>query len=236
MHLQLNRTRLVAGTLSVLGALGLGGAFVPTASAQTTGPSEPIAIGGATNSTITGVTINAEATTEAVVEPSSSLAMSATLTLGNGVDPGHVYWAAYGWSFATSAAAMSAGVGGVGSHTTTNFNLTAPATAGIYEVTAALGQDPVFWHVGSTIAVVVVTSYDSVCTLAQSYSTDPAVAAGLCDKLDAAKQAADRGSTKAAGNILHAFDNQVAAQTGKALTSDQAATLTTLASFLLPSG
>src|SRR5262249_12190545 len=64
-------------------------------------------------------------------------------------------------------------------------------------------------------------TFTSLCTLVRSYSTDPAVADGLCDKLTAAA----RASGKARSNILDAFRNQLRAQTGKSITSEQAAIL-----------
>jgi hypothetical protein len=62
-----------------------------------------------------------------------------------------------------------------------------------------------------------------------SYSTDHDVTAGLCDKLAAAAAALNATSR---GQQIEAFDNQVRAQTGKALTQEQAATLTELADAL----
>jgi hypothetical protein len=80
---------------------------------------------------------------------------------------------------------------------------------------------------GSTTFTVGVT-YDDLCTLSAKFSTDPNVDKGLCDKLVAAKAAAARGDLTAKNNILGAYRQQVAAQTGKALTADQAAILTRL--------
>ena len=65
-------------------------------------------------------------------------------------------------------------------------------------------------------------TFDSLCGLARLYSLDPAVADGLCDKL---ASAASQTNTKTRDNLLQAFRNQVDAQTGKALTAAQAATL-----------
>ncbi|GAA2748167.1 hypothetical protein GCM10009868_40220 [Terrabacter aerolatus] len=69
----------------------------------------------------------------------------------------------------------------------------------------------------------------SLCNLVTQFSTSSDVAAGLCDKLPAASQAAARGQSKTKSNILRAFDKQVSVQTGKALTSEQAAVLNNLA-------
>jgi hypothetical protein len=81
-----------------------------------------------------------------------------------------------------------------------------------------------------TVAVVV--TFDSLCRLVRQYSTNAGVADGLCAKLAAAADARARGSAKAAENQLNAFANQVDAQTGKALTPQQAATLLRLGAAL----
>lgn len=72
----------------------------------------------------------------------------------------------------------------------------------------------------------------SLCTLTQEFSTDSGVASGLCAKLNAAAAAEARGQTKTQANDLIAFDNQVTAQTGKALTTDQANLLIEFANTL----
>jgi hypothetical protein len=74
---------------------------------------------------------------------------------------------------------------------------------------------------GSTTFTVVVT-FASLKSLVATFSTDPSVTLGLSDKLDAAAQAKN---AKTRGNQLDAFENQVRAQTGKALTAEQAALL-----------
>ena len=78
----------------------------------------------------------------------------------------------------------------------------------------------------------VTVDYDSLCGLTASFSKSADVTQGLCDKLAAAKAAAARGQAKTKSNILRAFDNQVDAQTGKALTAQQAALLESLAASL----
>lgn len=235
MHL--SRLRAFARVVSVLGVVGLSLAFLPAASAQVTPPPTTVDIGG-NGSTITNVAINGNGNV-AVVAPGSSNTITATLTmpdLGNG----NIYTAPIGLEGAASPFSNCPyGFGSGGSTDTATANFTAPSTAGIYNIRADLGPNLTCsgsWHPSgqATIAVLVVTSFSSVCSLAESYSTDPAVAAGLCDKLAAAENAADRGNAKAASNILNAFGHEVAAQTGKALTSDQADTLMTLVSYLYP--
>jgi hypothetical protein len=56
-----------------------------------------------------------------------------------------------------------------------------------------------------------------MCTLSASFSTDPAVDKGLCDKLAAAKAAAASGDTTTKNNTLNAYRQQVAAQSGKSV-------------------
>lgn len=233
MQLKTKRAGVVSGFLGTIALATM--MFASPALAQVTPPPSVVPIGGATNSTISNVKINGTTTTLATVAPNSSIAMQAKLTLGSGVNPSWGYWAGYGWVGSPTASGCSDPVGGVGATTTTSFNLTAPATAGIYNVGAALGPDPCPWASpvpGPTIAMIVVASYQSVCALAQSYSTDPLVAQGLCDKLAAAQQAAGRDQAKVKANILRAFNNQVAAQTGKALTAEQADMLNTLVMYL----
>jgi hypothetical protein len=84
---------------------------------------------------------------------------------------------------------------------------------------------------GSTTFTVGVT-YDSLCTLSASFSTASSVDQGLCDKLAAAKAAAAAGDTKTKNNNLNAYRQQVSAQSGKALTKQQATTLTNLSKGL----
>lgn len=84
----------------------------------------------------------------------------------------------------------------------------------------------------ATTTFTVQVNYSSLCNLATQFSTSTDVATGLCDKLTAASQAAARGQNAPKANILKAFNQQVSAQTGKALTSQQAAVLTNLAGAL----
>jgi hypothetical protein len=73
---------------------------------------------------------------------------------------------------------------------------------------------------------------DSLSNLTARFSTDPAVTQGLTDKLGAAKAAAAAGDTKTKNNILNAYRQQVAAQSGKALTPQQATILINLSKAL----
>ena len=113
-------------------------------------------------------------------------------------------------------------------------NITGPAyTFGLGSHTySATATDNAGNQAGASTTFVVEVSYSSLCNLATQFSTSTDVATGLCDKLTAASQAAAAGQTKTKSNILAAFDHQVAAQKGKALTSEQADILTGLAANL----
>ena len=71
-------------------------------------------------------------------------------------------------------------------------------------------------------------SYDSLRMLAGYYSSSPGIAHALSAHLDAAERAETRGNDSAKAGALRAFENQVAAQAGKALTPQQAEVLRTL--------
>jgi minor extracellular serine protease Vpr len=77
-------------------------------------------------------------------------------------------------------------------------------------------------------------THDSLCTLSQQFlqGAAPGLSNSLCAKLDAARGSLERGNAKAANNQLSAYQNQVAAQSGKALSAAQAATLSRLARAL----
>ncbi len=81
---------------------------------------------------------------------------------------------------------------------------------------------------GSTSFTIDVT-FPSLEKLVARFSSNDDVASGLNDKLAAAASATN---AKARGNQLNAFDNQVRAQTGKALTADEAKVLIELADAL----
>ena len=80
-----------------------------------------------------------------------------------------------------------------------------------------------------TTTVKVTVTFDSLCDLARSYSTDPKVADDLCAKLATAEAAT---TATAHDGALGAFRNQVDAKTGKGLTKDQADELKQLSKLL----
>jgi prepilin-type N-terminal cleavage/methylation domain-containing protein len=71
-------------------------------------------------------------------------------------------------------------------------------------------------------------SYKSLQILSRFYSQNHRVAHGLSAKLDAAEDAEERGNLVAKARALEAFEHEVHAQTGKALTAGQAEVLLTL--------
>jgi len=81
---------------------------------------------------------------------------------------------------------------------------------------------------GTTTFTIVVT-FPSLENLVTRFSTDPKVAKGLNDKLAAA---ANAKTPSVRGKQLDAFEKQVRAQTGKALTTEQAEVLIELADAL----
>ncbi|HEX4983357.1 MAG TPA: ExeM/NucH family extracellular endonuclease, partial [Ilumatobacteraceae bacterium] len=72
-------------------------------------------------------------------------------------------------------------------------------------------------------------TFASLCALVQQYVDKEGVAQALCSKLEAAAAKADRKEQEA---DLHAFVNQVEAQSGKSMTAAEAATLIRLAGDL----
>jgi PKD domain len=78
----------------------------------------------------------------------------------------------------------------------------------------------------------VVVTYASLCLLVRDVVTDSDVAAGLCAKLAAAAGAAGRGEAGTEQNQLHAFCNQVDAQTAKSISPADAALLKMLSTRL----
>lgn len=75
-------------------------------------------------------------------------------------------------------------------------------------------------------------SYDALRVLSTLYSNHEGVTSGLVAKLDAAEAAEIRGNAKAKRGQIDAFQNQVRAQTGKALSGQQARTMLALSKTL----
>lgn len=84
---------------------------------------------------------------------------------------------------------------------------------------------------GSTSFTVEVT-FGSLCTLTRRFVSQAGIAHSMCQKLSAAAAAAARGNDPAKQGQLGAYINHVQAQSGKALSAADAATLTRLAGAL----
>ena len=118
-----------------------------------------------------------------------------------------------------------------GVDSTTCADASGPAYSfGLGSHTLSATADDLAGNVGSgqTTFTVSVT-FASLANLVARFSTDPTVTKGLNDKLAAA---ANAKSAKTRANQLEAFEKQVNAQTGKALTAEQAEILIELAEAL----
>ena len=120
---------------------------------------------------------------------------------------------------------------GSGLASDTCADVSAPAyTFSLGSHTLSASAEDVAGNVGSGSATfIVVVTFDSLKVLVARFSTDPDVTSGLNDKLNAAAKAK---TAEQRAHLLQAFSNQVRAQTGKALTEEQAAILLELAEAL----
>ena len=118
---------------------------------------------------------------------------------------------------------------GLASSTCTNIS--GPATSfglGLHTFSASALDRAGNTGTGS-VSFNVVVSFRGLCALTHSYSDKQSIADALCAKLDAAAAKADRKGQQA---DLHAYVNQVEAQSGKSFTAEEAATLAALAGSL----
>jgi len=83
-----------------------------------------------------------------------------------------------------------------------------------------------------SVARIAMNDEATLCSLALRVAAKDGVASSLCAKLDNAAAARARGNLKAADNILKSFTNEVNAQRGKSIASDDADLLILLASRL----
>lgn len=84
----------------------------------------------------------------------------------------------------------------------------------------------------ATATFTVVVTPTSLCALTRQFVAKPAIGDALCVKIRNGQAAAARGDRSGANSELVNYQNQVAAQAGKALTTEQAGTLTALARAL----
>ena len=85
---------------------------------------------------------------------------------------------------------------------------------------------------GPTASFTVQVTFDSLCRLTKQFVSNAGVSESLCAKLNAAKAAAARGNGSAKAGALRAYTNEASAQSGKALTFEEAAVLAQLARAL----
>jgi hypothetical protein len=78
----------------------------------------------------------------------------------------------------------------------------------------------------------VVVTFASLCNLTSSFVSDSGVGGSLCAKLNAGALAFSHGNANAVQNQLSAYQNELAAQSGKSLSAEQAAVLSALANAL----
>lgn len=83
-----------------------------------------------------------------------------------------------------------------------------------------------------SVVRILMNDESTLCALAQRVVAKSGIANSLCAKLDNAAAARSRGDLKAAQNMLKAFTNEVNAQRGKAITTEDADLLILLASRL----
>jgi sugar lactone lactonase YvrE len=93
-------------------------------------------------------------------------------------------------------------------------------------------SDKAGWVGGGQTSFTVTVTYASLCNLTRQFSSSVKVADSLCQQLKAAETAAAKGNPTAKTKALGAYRTQVANQSGKALTSQEAAILTQLSQAL----
>jgi len=205
-----------AGQSATFSAAALDGPTTRTVSVRATDS------GGLTATISATITVANVAPTATLHAPSSVLAGSdVVLSLTDSFDPSVADTAA-GFTFAFNC---GAGYGAFGSPSSVSCLTT---VTGDRSVGAKIkDKDGGVTEYQATVHVVV--TFDSLCALARSYATKTGIGDSLCAKVDNAAAARDRGNVKAAQNILKAFANEVEAQRGKAIASENADTLIALA-------
>jgi hypothetical protein len=124
---------------------------------------------------------------------------------------------------------------GVASSSCTGFLISHPAYSfplGFNVVPERTASDFAGWLAGSQTGFTVTVTYASLCNLTRQFSSSVKVTDLLCKALDAAAKAQAKGDMKAKAKALNDYRNEVAKQSGKALTSQEAATLTRLSQAL----
>ncbi len=222
--------------ISLVG-LVMGATSASAAGILPTPPPSPITVGYAT---ISNVSINGTIDTLAVVPSGSQVSLTATVNDSHPkYCPGCIDYVQVGFVGQSSPIGCIEQGGSTGSTQTNTVDFTAPTVPGIYNIVANpnfvyyCGQDWGDGSSGTTIATLIVTGTSGqLCRLITAWSTNRDVASGLCDKLAAAQDASDAGHTRVVNNVMKAFNHQLMAQRGKALTADQVNTIQVLAHYL----
>lgn len=84
----------------------------------------------------------------------------------------------------------------------------------------------------ASVSFTISVTHGSLCNLVKQFVSQNGIANSLCVKLENSADARSRGNANASQNQLNAFRNEVAAQSGKALTAAQATVLTVLSMAL----
>ena len=207
------------GQAPIFSAAGLDGPATRTVSVRAT---DSRGLTGTMSTTISVLNVAPTATFHA---PASVLAGSDfALSLTESFDPSTADTAA-GFTFAFDCGAGYAAFG-------SNSTRSCPTTVTGSRSVAGKISDKDGGVTEYRARVDVVVTFDSLCALAGNYATKAGIADSLCAKLDSAAAARERGNGRAAENILKAFANEVEAQRGKSLTSENADTLIALAGSL----
>jgi hypothetical protein len=117
----------------------------------------------------------------------------------------------------------------------TGFLISHPAYSfplGLNAVPERTASDLAGWLAGVQTSFRVTVTYASLCKLTARFSSSAKVTDSLCKQLNAAAKAEARGDMKSKTKALNEYRSQVASQSGKALTSQEAATLTQLSQGL----
>ncbi len=204
-----------AGQSVVFSAASIDGPATRTVKVRATDAGGLTAVDSAT------VTIMNVAPTATFNAPATALAGSGfTLSLTNPADPAPADVAGLTYAFDCG--------NGYGAFTTATTATCSTLDAGPRSVGGKVRDD----DGGVTeyrATVVVGVTYTSLCELVKSYVANAGIANALCSKLRAAEAKTDRTGREA---DLHAFVNQVEAQSGKAISAANATTLIRLASAL----
>ncbi len=204
-----------AGQTATFSAATIDGPATRTIRVRATDPGGLVAVSSAT------VTVTNVAPTATFVAPATALAgFPFTLALTGATDaaPADVAGLQYAFDCGSGYGAYSA---------SSTASCTSVAVGALSVGGKVRDDDGGVTEYRATVQVQV--TFASLCSLVRQYADKEGVANALCSKLDAAAAKSDRKGQEA---DLHAFVNQVEAQSGKSLTAEEAAVLVALAGAL----